>query len=102
MLAAARCCMVSRDEVEEVAENARLDLDDEEVDALQEDMKDILDSFAALDDIDTDGVEPALHPIDHKDRARADEVEACLSQAEALSNSENTEDGYFTGPRATE
>ncbi|MFB6294558.1 MAG: Asp-tRNA(Asn)/Glu-tRNA(Gln) amidotransferase subunit GatC [Candidatus Nanohaloarchaea archaeon] len=94
--------MVSRDEVEEVAENARLNLTGEEVDALQDDLKDILDSFAALDEIDTEGVAPALHPIDHGDRSRNDEQEECLSQAEALANSENTEDGYFTGPRAVE
>ncbi|MDY6766083.1 MAG: Asp-tRNA(Asn)/Glu-tRNA(Gln) amidotransferase subunit GatC [Candidatus Nanohaloarchaea archaeon] len=94
--------MVSRDDVEEVAENARLDLPGEEIDALQDDLQEILDSFAALDEIDTDGVEPALHPIDHGDRSRADDVEDCLPQDEALANSENTENGYFTGPRAVE
>ncbi|MDY6769563.1 MAG: Asp-tRNA(Asn)/Glu-tRNA(Gln) amidotransferase subunit GatC [Candidatus Nanohaloarchaea archaeon] len=94
--------MVSREEIEEVAENARLDLSEDEIAELQEDMKDILDSFEALDEIDTDGVEPALHPIDHGDRSREDEQGECLSQDEALSNSENTEDGYFTGPRAVE
>jgi len=94
--------MVSDEEIEAVADNARLDLTDDEVAALRDDLKEILDSFAALDDIDTEGVEPALHPIDHGDRSREDEQGECLSQAAALSNSENTEDGYFKGPRAVE
>ncbi|MDY6766294.1 MAG: Asp-tRNA(Asn)/Glu-tRNA(Gln) amidotransferase subunit GatC [Candidatus Nanohaloarchaea archaeon] len=94
--------MVSREEIQQVAENARLDLSAEEVDDLREDLEDILDSFAALDDIDTDGVDPALHPIDHGERSREDDPGECLSQEAALSNAENTEDGYFKGPRAVE
>lgn len=94
--------MVSREDLEEVAENARLTLSSEELDGLKEDVEDILDSFAALDEIDTDGVEPSRHPIDHGDRTRPDERTDCLSQDAALSNTENTEDGYFKGPRSVE
>ncbi|MCJ7479199.1 MAG: Asp-tRNA(Asn)/Glu-tRNA(Gln) amidotransferase subunit GatC [Candidatus Nanohaloarchaeota archaeon QJJ-7] len=94
--------MVSRNEVEQVAENSRLNLDDEEVERLKEDLEDILESFEALDEMDTEGVEPSLHPIEHGDREREDEEEESLEQEEALSNSENTRDGYFKGPRSVE
>ncbi len=94
--------MVSREDIEKTEENGRIDLTDEDLDQLQTDFEDILDSFAALDDIDTEGVEPSHHPIDHDDRTRADEREECLPREEALSNTENTEDGYFKGPRSVE
>lgn len=93
--------MVRREEVEAVAEHARLDLDEDEIDDLQDDFSDILESFESLDEIDTEGVEPAFHPVEHGDATREDESEDCLSQDDALSNTENTEDGYFKGPRAT-
>lgn len=92
--------MVSEDEIRRAAENARLDLTDEEVSALAEDLEDILDAFETLDEIDTDGVEPAFHPIDIDADTREDVEDECLSQEEALANAENTEDGYFKGPRS--
>lgn len=92
--------MVSREEIEAVADNARLDLDDDEVEALQDDLDDILDSFASLDEIDTGGVEPSRHPIDGEGGTREDESGECLPRDEALANTDNDEDGYFVGPRS--
>ncbi|MFB6167065.1 MAG: Asp-tRNA(Asn)/Glu-tRNA(Gln) amidotransferase subunit GatC [Candidatus Nanohaloarchaea archaeon] len=92
--------MVSREEILEVAENARLELTDEEVEELGEDFEEILESFQSLDEMDTEGVEPSLHPVDIEGRTREDEEEECLSQEEALENAENTENGYFKGPRS--
>lgn len=94
--------MVTEEEIREVADTARISLTADEVQSLAADVDDILDSFAALDEIDTAGVEPSLHPIDHDVRTRPDEEEDCLTQEAALSNAENTEDGYFVGPRSVE
>ncbi len=92
--------MVSAEEIRDVAENARLNLTDEEVEQLEEDFEDILGAFSTLDDIDTGGVEPSLHPIEIEREPREDEEEESLSQEESLSNTENTEKGYFKGPRS--
>lgn len=92
--------MVDTDEIELVAENARLNLSGEEKQELAEDLEDILDAFESLDDIDTDDVDPAFHPVEFEDGTRPDEAGECLSQEESLSNTENKEDGYFKGPRA--
>lgn len=92
--------MVSREALIAVMQNARLDLGEEEIDRLLDDLEEILDSFEALDDVDTDGVEPAFHPIVYGGRRREDEEGDCLSQEEAFENAENTEDGYFKGPRS--
>ncbi|MDY6778184.1 MAG: Asp-tRNA(Asn)/Glu-tRNA(Gln) amidotransferase subunit GatC [Candidatus Nanohaloarchaea archaeon] len=94
--------MVDRETVEQVAENARLNLDGDELETFRGDLEDILDAFESLDEIDTEGVEPAFHPIEVGDRKRDDEREESFSQEEALANTKNKEDGFFKGPRATE
>lgn len=92
--------MVADEELEHVAETARLNLTDEERKQFSGDLDDILDAFETLDDINTEDVEPAFHPVTFEDGTREDVEESCLTQDEALANSENTEDSYFKGPRA--
>lgn len=92
--------MVDESDVRDTAENARLNLSDDEVEQLENDMNSILDAFRSLDELDTDDVEPAFHPINIDQKPRSDEPEDCLSQDEALSNTKNKEDGYFKGPRS--
>lgn len=94
--------MVERDTIERVAASARLELSEDEIDRMQDELEAILDAFASLDEADTEGVEPAFHPVELPSRERDDEVEEPRSQDEALANTDNTEDGYFIGPRATE
>ncbi|MCJ7429068.1 MAG: Asp-tRNA(Asn)/Glu-tRNA(Gln) amidotransferase subunit GatC [Candidatus Nanohaloarchaeota archaeon QJJ-5] len=93
--------MVDEETVRSVAANARLHVSDDEVEQLTADLDDILDAFESLDDIDTEGVDPAFHPIDLDREPRPDETEPSLSQEQALSNTDNDEDGFFKGPRAT-
>jgi aspartyl-tRNA(Asn)/glutamyl-tRNA(Gln) amidotransferase subunit C len=54
---------------------------------------DILSYFDALDDVPDVEAEADLVNV-----MRADEVREGLSQAEALQNAPETEDGYFEGP----
>ncbi len=86
--------------IERVLRTAKLSLTDSEKKAYSKDMKNILDAFAALDEANVDGVEPAFQPIEVKDRTRKDVVEASLSQKDALANTKNKKDGYFVGPKA--
>jgi len=81
-------------EVRNVASLARVDLDDEEVELFAEQLTDILEYFDALDDVPEVDSEAELDNV-----MRADEVREGLSQAEALRNAPETEDGYFKGPR---
>lgn len=93
--------MVDEETVRSVARHARLNVTDDEVSQLTEDLDAILEAFESLDEIDTDGVEPAFHPIDLDRDPRPDEAEEPLDQEAALSNTDNKEDGFFKGPRAT-
>ncbi len=93
--------MVDEETIKEVAENARINLGEEEIEKFREDFDDALESFDSLDDIDTEGVEPAFHPIELEERKREDSVEESFTEEETFSNTDNEEDGCFKGPRAT-
>jgi aspartyl-tRNA(Asn)/glutamyl-tRNA(Gln) amidotransferase subunit C len=83
-------------EVEHVAELARVDLDSEEVDAFAAQFAEILEYFEALDEVpEVDADEDLVNVM------RSDEVGESLDQAEALQNAEETEDGFFKGPRVS-
>lgn len=84
---------VDDEEVRHVAKLARIDLDDEEVERFTGQFAEILDHFEALDDVPEVDPDPELANV-----MRPDEVEAGLTQAEALRNAPETEDGYFKGP----
>lgn len=88
--------MVDQEEVEHVASLARIDLDDDEVERFASQFEDILDAFDALDEVPEVERESDLVNV-----MRPDEERDCLSQAEALANAPETEDGYFKGPRVS-
>ncbi|MDO8740695.1 MAG: Asp-tRNA(Asn)/Glu-tRNA(Gln) amidotransferase subunit GatC [Candidatus Woesearchaeota archaeon] len=91
---------VDKELIEHVAELARLKLTNEEIDKFLPQLKEILDAFSKLDEIDVTDTKPSFQPIDLKNVMREDKVEKCLTQEEALSLTEHKKDGYFKGPRA--
>jgi len=84
---------VDADEVQHVADLARVDLDDDEREEFAAQFADILDYFETLDAVPEVDSDPELVNV-----MRADEVEESLSQDEALQNAPETEDGFFKGP----
>ncbi len=87
---------VDPEEVEHVAELARVDLDDEEVATFADQFADILDHFEALDEVpETDREEDLVNVM------RPDEVREGLTQEEALANAPEAEDGFFKGPKVS-
>jgi len=87
---------VDAEEVEHVAELARVDLADDEVDAFTTQFAEILEYFEALDEVPEIESEPELVNV-----MRADEVAEGLDQEAALRNAAETEDGFFKGPRVS-
>ena len=88
--------VVDPDEVRQVADLARVDLDDDEVDQFTEQFADILSYFDALDEVpETDREEELANVM------RPDETRECLSQEEALQNAPDSEDGHFKGPKVS-
>jgi aspartyl-tRNA(Asn)/glutamyl-tRNA(Gln) amidotransferase subunit C len=87
---------VDDEEVRHVARLARVDLDEAEVERFTEQFGEILEYFEALDAVPETEPEPELANV-----MRPDEVEAGLTQEEALRNAPETEDGHFKGPKVS-
>jgi len=91
---------VDQELVKHVAELARLKLSEAEITKFTPQLKEILESFKVLEEVDTKGAKPAFHPVDLKNFMREDKTEPSLSQEKSLENSKNNKDGYFKGPKA--
>ena len=86
--------------LEHVAEVARLKLTEKETETFLPQLKEALNFFSKLNDINTDNTKPSFQPVELKNAMREDKEKKCLSQDEALSLAEHKKDGYFKGPRA--
>lgn len=91
---------VDRKLLEHVAGIARLKLKEEEIKKFLSQLKEALEFFSKLKEINTDNVKPSFQPVELRDVMREDKEEKCLQQDEALSLAEHKKDGYFKGPRA--
>ena len=95
---------ITKDEVIHVAELARLEIDDAQVERFADQIGTILAYFDTLNHIDTQGVKPTFHAI-FSTRAgedgafREDEKADHLDRETALSNAPEKEDGYFIVPK---
>lgn len=87
---------VDPDEVDHIAELARVELSEEERTLFAEQFGEILSYFETLDDVPEVEHEPSLTNV-----MREDEVRDSLDPEEALENATETEDGQFKGPRVS-
>ena len=90
---------VDKELIEHVAEIARLRLTDAEIRKFLPELKEILEAFSKIDEVNTQGVRLSFQPVELKNMMREDKVEPCLTQEEALANTPHKRDGYFKGPR---
>ena len=86
---------LSAEEVRQVAQLARIGLDDDEVEQMRDQLSNILDHFDVLGNLDTDGVEPTGHSVDVESVTRGDVVEDSLSKDEVLSNAPDREADFL-------
>ncbi|MGQ7274340.1 Asp-tRNA(Asn)/Glu-tRNA(Gln) amidotransferase subunit GatC [Marinobacter sp. V034] len=93
---------ISREDIEKVAVLARIRLEDNQVEALEKDLGNILNLVDQLQAADTADVEPLAHPLDAVQRLRADQVTE-IDQREAFQKiAPATEDGLYLVPRVIE
>ena len=90
---------LSRDEVRHLADLARIDLSDAELDHLAPQLNVILDAVASIQGVAGDDVVPTSHPIPMTNVFREDVVVPGLSPAEALASAPEQEDDKFSVPR---
>ncbi len=78
---------------------ANLELSDEEKEQARKDMGEMLDYIDKLNELDTEGVEPACHIFPVNNRFREDVVTNGDGSADALFNAPEKKDGGFKVPR---
>jgi aspartyl-tRNA(Asn)/glutamyl-tRNA(Gln) amidotransferase subunit C len=89
-------------EVEHVANLARLVFGEEEKKKLAEQLGRILDFIEQLNELDTEDVEPTSHVIPMKNVVRPDVVRPSLTRDDALANAPSDVDGLFEVPKIVE
>jgi aspartyl-tRNA(Asn)/glutamyl-tRNA(Gln) amidotransferase subunit C len=90
---------LSREEVLKIANLARLEFKDEEIEKFQHELNDILKYIDILGELDTSNVEPLLQTNEMQNVLREDTVKESLSPELATKNAPQSEDGTFIVPK---
>lgn len=93
---------LTREEVDHIADLARLDLTEAEKARFREQLSDILDYAARLQSLDTDHIPPTSTVLAHRSPLRKDIPLPGLSIDEALSNAPQAEQKQFRVPPVLE
>lgn len=82
---------LSRDQVVHIAELAKLDLTNQEIERMTEQLSAILDYAERLNQLDTDAIPPTFGVIPNQNVMRADIVTPSLTRAQVLQNAPETD-----------
>jgi aspartyl-tRNA(Asn)/glutamyl-tRNA(Gln) amidotransferase subunit C len=93
---------LSREEVEHIADLARLALPDEEVATYQEQLSTILEHFEHLQELETEDISPTATVLPLRSVMRADEARPPLERGKVLENAPEAQDGRFKVPAVLE
>jgi aspartyl-tRNA(Asn)/glutamyl-tRNA(Gln) amidotransferase subunit C len=90
--------MIGHDEVRHVAALARLELSEEEVEAMAVELAGVLDHIAIIEQLDLDAVAPTSHVVAVENALRPDEPQPSLSRERALASAPAVVDDGFAVP----
>lgn len=90
---------ITRDEVAHLADLARIDLDDAELDQLAPQLSVILESVASINQVASADVTPMSHPLPMTNVFREDVVTPGLTAEQALAAAPAVEQQRFAVPR---
>ena len=93
---------ISKEEVKETAELARLEFSDYELEKFTGQLGRILDYIEDLNELDTEKIEPTSHVLEISTPLREDEVNQLITVEEALKNAPDTNDDFFVVPKVIE
>jgi aspartyl-tRNA(Asn)/glutamyl-tRNA(Gln) amidotransferase subunit C len=89
---------LSAEEVRKVADLARLELSEADVETMARQLSAIVDYINQLQRVNTDGVEPLAHALELHDVFRDDVPAKSLSEDEALANAPARKDNFYSVP----
>lgn len=90
---------ISRDDVAKLANLARIDLSDAELDRLAPQLSVIVESVAQVSAVAADDVPPSSHALPMQNVMRADEVRPSLDREAVLAGAPEAEQDRFKVPR---
>jgi len=90
--------VITREEVLHVARLARLELAEQEIEAMARELSAVLDHIAKIAELDLDDVAPTSHVVEVTGALRADEPRPCLPREVALAQAPAVSDEGFLVP----
>ncbi len=82
-----------------LAELSKLEFNDHEIDAIQQDLEQMIGFVDKLNEIDTTGIAPLTHMCVEGNMLREDEIKGSIDNATALKNAPSAEGQFFTVPK---
>ncbi|AEV95498.1 Asp-tRNA(Asn)/Glu-tRNA(Gln) amidotransferase subunit GatC [Pediococcus claussenii] len=89
---------ISKEEVQHVAELAKLEFNATDLDKFTKQFEDTIDLVNTLNEVDTEGVEPTFSVTDQVDRMREDVAVQANQKDALLKNAPDEEDGFIRVP----
>ncbi|MFA9558412.1 Asp-tRNA(Asn)/Glu-tRNA(Gln) amidotransferase subunit GatC [Evansella sp. AB-rgal1] len=93
---------ISKEQVTHVANLARLEFSEDEIEMFAKQLDDIISYAEQLNELDTTNVEPTSHVLDIKNVLREDKVRPSLDQKDVMKNAPDHSDGQFKVPSVLE
>lgn len=93
---------LSLDDVSRIAELAHVDLSPEQSSRMQAELNDIFHMIERIQAVDTEGIEPMMHPHDGVQRQREDRVVFGNDRDENVKNAPEEYEGMFLVPQVIE
>ena len=93
---------ITTDDIVHIANLARLEFSQQELDQFRGNLKRILDYISKLNQLDTNDVPPTSHVIPIRNVTKADEVIRRYDRQQILANAPSQEKGYFEVPKIIE
>ena len=93
---------ISRQDVEQVAKLARLEITETEKDAFTQQLSGILAYVEKLNALKTEGVEPTATVLGQSNVFREDKARPSLPVEKATANAPESSDGFFVVPKIIE
>jgi len=90
---------ITRQQVDHIAELARLSLAADEAEAMERDLERILEYVVALQELDTEGVTPTAHALALATPLRPDEAQAPMDPELAVANAPEAAGSAFMVPK---
>jgi aspartyl-tRNA(Asn)/glutamyl-tRNA(Gln) amidotransferase subunit C len=93
---------IKPEQINKIAYLARLTIDKSEAASYANTLSEILDLVEQMNEIDTDGVEPLLHPMEDIQRLREDVVTEEIKRESFQKIAPKTKDGLYLVPKVIE